>query len=92
MNLQHTPATGEALKNEGARKTETTTTHCGRFPRVAYTPSEFAALFGRHSSWGYRRIYAGDVKVINPSGSMLIPASEVDRLVGAADIYEGGDQ
>jgi hypothetical protein len=59
--------------------------------RAAFSPAEFAGLFGRHLSWAYRRIYAGDIRVISPSGSMLIPATEVQRLLDAAHVYEGGD-
>lgn len=84
---------GETLLNEGARVTETeNTTTLNGVQRAALTPSEFAALFGKHQSWGYRRIYRGDVKVIIPSGTMLIPASEVKRLLDTAEIYEGGDE
>lgn len=93
MNKHRKNKTGEVLENEGSRETETenTTTLNGEL-RAALSPSEFAALFGRHASWAYRRIYAGDVKVIIPSGTMLIPTSEVRRLLDAAEIYEGGQE
>ncbi len=83
---------GDSLKIEGVRKTETTTTTSTVPHRAAYSPSEFASLFGRHASWAYRRIYEGRVKVIKPSGSMLIPACEVNRLVGEAHVHVGGGQ
>jgi predicted site-specific integrase-resolvase len=57
--------------------------------RVVLTPTEFAATFGRHYSWAYRQIYAGKVKVISKLGRMMIPRSEVDRLLETKGIYTG---
>ncbi len=57
--------------------------------RVVLTPTEFAATFGRHYSWAYRQIYAGKVKVISKLGRMMIPRSEVERLLEAKEIYTG---
>jgi hypothetical protein len=57
--------------------------------RAAYTPSEFAALFGHEQTWGYRQIYAGKVKVIRGHGRMMIPKSEVERLQQEATLLEG---
>ena len=57
--------------------------------RVVLTPTEFAALFGRHYSWAYRQIYAGKVKVISKLGRMMIARSEVDRILGYQEIYDG---
>jgi predicted site-specific integrase-resolvase len=57
--------------------------------RVVLTPTEFAAIFGRHYSWAYRQIYAGKVKVISKVGRMMIPRSEVDRLLEGKEIYTG---
>ena len=54
--------------------------------RAAYTPGVFAALFGKSVTWGYRRIYSGDVKVITGLGGlMMIPASEVERISSGAE-------
>ena len=36
--------------------------------RVAFSPGEFAALFGKSQTWGYRQIYAGKVKAIDEYG------------------------
>lgn len=55
--------------------------------RAAFTPAEFAAQFGKGETWGYRRIYDGSVKVIKGYGTMLIPRSEVDRLLQSAGAY-----
>lgn len=57
--------------------------------RVVLTPIEFAALFGRHYSWAYRQIYAGKVKVISKLGRIMIARSEVDRILGHQEIYDG---
>ena len=57
--------------------------------RVVLTPTEFASLFGRHYSWAYRQIYAGKVKVISKLGRIMIPRSEVDRLLQSTETYNG---
>ncbi|MEA3207167.1 MAG: hypothetical protein QOE70_224 [Chthoniobacter sp.] len=57
--------------------------------RVTFTPGEFAALFGKSQTWGYRQIYAGKVKTITEYGRILIPASEVERILATAARYEG---
>ena len=58
-------------------------------PRVAFSPGEFAALFGKSQTWGYRQIYAGKVKTITEHGRILIPAKEVERILESAGIYNG---
>lgn len=57
--------------------------------RVAFSPGEFAALFGKEQTWGYRQIYAEKVKAISEHGRILIPASEVDRILDKAGTYDG---
>ncbi|RYD60708.1 MAG: DNA-binding protein [Verrucomicrobiaceae bacterium] len=57
--------------------------------KKAYTPAEFAALFGREKTWTYRLLYAGKIKGIKDYGRMMIPASEADRIEGAAAPYQG---
>src|ERR1700677_3876497 len=57
--------------------------------RVVLTPTEFASVFGRHYTWAYRQIYAGKVKVISKLGRMMIPRSEVDRLLQEKEVYTG---
>jgi hypothetical protein len=57
--------------------------------RLAYSPGEFAALFGKHQTWGYRQLYKGTVKAITQCGRILIPRSEVDRLLRSATEYNG---
>lgn len=57
--------------------------------RVTFSPGEFAALFGKSQTWGYRQLYAGKVKSITEYGRILIPASEVERILAEAGIYNG---
>jgi len=57
--------------------------------RVVLTPTEFASIFGRHYTWAYRQIYAGKVKVISKLGRIMIPRSEVDRLLQSTETYNG---
>jgi len=57
--------------------------------KVVLSPTEFSTLFGRHYTWGYRQIYAGKVKVITKLGRMMIPRSEVDRLLQEHETYTG---
>lgn len=57
--------------------------------RAAFSPGEFAALFGKSQTWGYRQIYAGKVKPVTEYGRLLIPAAEVDRILATAGIYDG---
>lgn len=56
---------------------------------VALSPRQFAELFGKEQSWGYRQIYSGKVKTITAYGRILIPASEVEKILGEADRYNG---
>ena len=58
-------------------------------PRAALSPREFAALFGKEQTWGYRQIYSGKVTTITEYGRILIPASEVERILGQAGRYNG---
>ena len=55
--------------------------------RAALTPREFAGQFGRSQTWAYRLIYAGAIRVIRPAGALLIPYSEVNRIVNGAEYY-----
>ena len=55
--------------------------------RAAYSPSEFAASCGRHPSWAYRLLYGGKVKALTDLGRILIPASELERVLAAATPY-----
>lgn len=60
--------------------------------RVAFSPGEFAALFGKQQTWGYRQIYAGKVNAITEYGRIQIPAAEVERILASAERYNGAKQ
>ncbi len=60
--------------------------------RVAFSPGEFAELFGKSQTWGYRQIYAGKVKAITEHGRILIPAAEVDAILKTAGVYNGPER
>jgi hypothetical protein len=57
--------------------------------KKAYTPAEFAALFGREKTWSYRMLYAGKIVGISDYGRMMIPASEAARVEADASRYRG---
>jgi hypothetical protein len=56
-----------------------------RIEPVALSPKRFAASFGKSETWAYRLIYAGKVKSISGLGNVMIPVSEVDRLLALAE-------
>ena len=58
-------------------------------PRLGFSPGEFAKLFGKSQTWGYRQMYAGKVKTITEYGRILIPVKEVERILESAGIYNG---
>jgi hypothetical protein len=55
--------------------------------RAAYSPAEFAAACGRHPTWTYRLLYSGKIKAITELGRILIPASELQRVLSLAQPY-----
>src|SRR6266849_4638703 len=57
--------------------------------RVAFSPGEFAGLFGKSQTWGYRQLYNGRVKATTEYGRIMIPAAEVERILATAGVYEG---
>jgi hypothetical protein len=55
--------------------------------RAAYSPAEFAASCGKHPSWAYRLLYANKIRAITALGRILIPASELERVMASAESY-----
>jgi hypothetical protein len=55
--------------------------------RAAYSPAEFAASCGRHPTWTYRLLYRNKLKAVTELGRILIPASELERVLGLAAPY-----
>jgi hypothetical protein len=56
--------------------------------RAAYSPAEFAASCGRHPSWAYRLLYGGKIRALTDLGRILIPASELERVLSSAGPYD----
>lgn len=63
------------------------TNHEGKNQRLGYSPAQFARACGKHPSWGYRALYANKVKAVTNLGRILIPASEVERVMATAQPY-----
>jgi hypothetical protein len=57
--------------------------------RLGFSPTEFAGMFGKQAVWGYRQIYDGKVKAIQTLGRLIVPKSEIDRLLATAAPYNG---
>jgi hypothetical protein len=55
--------------------------------RAALSPREFAASFGKHSSWAYRLLYSGKINAITEFGRILIPVAELKRVAATAERY-----
>ena len=55
--------------------------------RAAYSPAEFAASCGKHPSWAYRLLYANKIRAVTELGRILIPASELERVLALAQPY-----
>jgi hypothetical protein len=55
--------------------------------RAAYSPAEFAAACGRHPTWTYRLLYSGKIHAITELGRILIPATELQRVLSLAQRY-----
>jgi hypothetical protein len=53
--------------------------------RKAYSLEETAKIFGKHRSWAYRQLRLGRLKVIRGFGAMLVPASEIERILNSGD-------
>jgi hypothetical protein len=55
--------------------------------RAAYSPKEFAASCGKHATWAYRLLYANKIRAVTELGRILIPASELQRILSLAQRY-----
>ncbi len=59
--------------------------------RQAYTLQEMAQIFGKHRSWAYRMVREGRIKTITGFGAQLVPAHEIDRILGATPQSSSSD-
>ena len=55
--------------------------------RAAYSPAEFAESCGKHPSWAYRLLYGGKIRALTDLGRILIPVSELERVLSSAAPY-----
>ena len=60
--------------------------------KLAYSPVEFAALFGHEKTWAYRLIYSGKVGTIKGFGKTMIPAYEAQNILDSAEIFVGKEE
>ena len=58
------------------------------YGRAAYSPAEFAATCGRHPGWAYRLLYGGKIRAVTQLGRILIPATELQRVLSLAQRYD----
>ncbi len=56
--------------------------------RAAFSPREFGAKLGRSPSTVYRLLYSQKLRCITEFGRILIPASELDRVLNSAEAYD----
>ena len=55
--------------------------------RAALSPREFAASCGKHPTWAYRLLYANKIRAVTELGRILIPTSELERVLSNAEPY-----
>lgn len=60
--------------------------------RDGYTVKEFGALYGKGKDWVYKLLYAGKLKRMPGLGSVIIPASERQRLLKSASFMTSEPQ
>jgi hypothetical protein len=61
----------------------------GILKKLAYSPTQFAKLFGRSPAWGYRRIYAGEVGAMEIAGRAMISRDEIVRFMAERKTFQG---
>ena len=57
--------------------------------RLGFSVEEFSASFGHHHSWGYRQLYSGRVRKLDIDGRIIIPRSEIERLLSQTTLHGG---
>ena len=55
--------------------------------RSALSVRELAESCGKHPTWCYRLLYSGKICAITQLGKILIPASELERVLNLAEPY-----
>jgi hypothetical protein len=57
--------------------------------RQGFTAAEFGMMLGKSKSWTYRMLYLGKLKAIQGLGALIIPRSELERLLSEKAIFSG---
>ena len=52
--------------------------------QIAYTADQFGKFFGKDGAWARRQVHEGKLKAIKGWGEMMIPSSEIDRIMNSA--------
>tara|TARA_Y100000361_G_C11154782_1_gene343392 strand:+ start:1904 stop:2290 length:387 start_codon:yes stop_codon:yes gene_type:complete len=55
--------------------------------QVAYTAEQFGKMFGKDGAWTRRQVNDGKLKAIRGWGEMIIPTSEMHRMLESARQY-----
>ena len=76
-------------KDTGKRTAQSPKIEVPLMERAAVSLNELSALFGKQTTWAYRLMYHGKIKVLKDLGRMMVPRSEVQRLMQSAEIYDG---
>ena len=50
----------------------------------AYTAEQFGKIFGKDGAWTRRQVHDGKLKAIRGWGEMMIPSSEMNRVMESA--------
>jgi len=85
--IQAARQAASAGARKGVQIINSTNVSAAQGARLAFTPTEFAAMFGRHATWGYRQLYAGHIKAIRGAGRILIPLIEIERFTANTAVY-----
>jgi hypothetical protein len=87
MSPRESPGKSAGVSATSGNSPPFTLKQAAQYGRAAYSPAEFAASCGRHPSWAYRLLYANKLKAVTELGRILIPASELERVLALAEPY-----
>jgi hypothetical protein len=87
MSPRENPGKSAGVSATSGNSLPFTIKQSAKYGRAAYSPAEVAASCGRHPSWAYRLLYANKLKAVTELGHILIPASELERILSQAGPY-----
>ena len=90
MGPKENPGKSARVSAASANSPPFTLKQSAQYGRAAYSPAEVAASCGRHASWAYRLLYANKLKAVTELGRILIPASELERVLSQTGRYNQG--